>query len=283
MHGPWTRNSRGPLGTWVAVASDKEFNLFCVDRYTCRTPHFHMHSHRTAQTTCAPWLKELAGLKFELRPKIVFHPRVMFHLALHSTLNTSTSSLSYLPLLCDIRLPLRHQTCCPRIHLSAVKNHGRMALPRITNLSQVMSPRGSSSTGHCSTNQVRELTIRIILRKLVSKSRPSASHGYVYLTIRQRALQRHPTRTSKTNIFVRCWLHHCIPKCHGNLMQKVCRSEKQIHKEHKLITQNEKARCQVLLEISKLQRNLMQYFRGTVNRVKTRFPKETEVTNRETV
>ena len=37
-----------------------------VHRYTCRTLHFYMHSHCTERTTCAPWLKELAGLKFEL-------------------------------------------------------------------------------------------------------------------------------------------------------------------------------------------------------------------------
>ena len=40
-------------------------------------------------------------------------------------------------------------------------------------------------------------------------------------------------------------------------MPRVHKSEKQMHKEHKLITQKEKARCQVLLEISKLQGNLL--------------------------
>ena len=40
-------------------------------------------------------------------------------------------------------------------------------------------------------------------------------------------------------------------------MQRVHRSEKQMHNEHKLITLDEKARCQVLLEISKLQGNLL--------------------------
>ena len=34
-------------------------------------------------------------------------------------------------------------------------------------------------------------------------------------------------------------------------MQRVHRSEKQMHNEHKLFTLDEKARCQVLLEISK--------------------------------
>ena len=33
-------------------------------------------------------------------------------------------------------------------------------------------------------------------------------------------------------------------------MQSVYGSEKQMHNEHKLITQNEKAQCQVLLEIT---------------------------------
>ena len=62
-------------------------------------------------------------------------------------------------------------------------------------------------------------------------------------------------------------------------MQSVYGSEKQMHNEHKLITQNEKAQCQVLLEITKLQGNSMQCFQATVNRGRTRFPKETEVTN----
>ena len=67
-----------------------------VDRYTCRTPHFHMYSHSTDHSTddMCSGLKELAGLKFELRHQKSLHPRVMFHLAPQSTLNTSTSSLS---------------------------------------------------------------------------------------------------------------------------------------------------------------------------------------------
>ena len=52
-------------------------------------------------------------------------------------------------------------------------------------------------------------------------------------------------------------------------MRSVYRSEKQMHNEHKLITQDEKALSQVLLEISKFQGNLMQCFRATVNGVRT--------------
>ena len=66
-------------------------------------------------------------------------------------------------------------------------------------------------------------------------------------------------------------------------MRSMYSSDKQMHNEHKLITQNEKSLWQVLLEISKFQGNLMQYFHATVNRVKTGCPKETEVMNRETV
>ena len=74
-----------------------------------------------------------------------------------------------------------------------------------------------------------------------------------------------------------------ILKYRGNLMWSMYRSEKQMHNEHKLITQDEKAWWQILLEISKLQGNLMQCFHVKVNRIWTRFPKETEVTNQETV
>ena len=45
-----------------------------------------------------------------------------------------------------------------------------------------------------------------------------------------KALQRRPTRTSKTHNYVRCWLLHCI---YGN--------EKKMQHKHELITLNEKA------------------------------------------
>ena len=65
-----------------------------VDRCTCRTPHFHMYSRCTVQTTCVPWLKEPEGSRRIVSQKTFTHPRIMFHLAPHNTLNTSTSSLS---------------------------------------------------------------------------------------------------------------------------------------------------------------------------------------------
>ena len=71
----------------------------CVDIYTCCTSHFHMNSHCTAQTSCAPGSRSINKLKTNCVPKTFTHPRVMFHPAPHSTLNTSTSSLSASPLM----------------------------------------------------------------------------------------------------------------------------------------------------------------------------------------
>ena len=104
-----------------------------VDRYTCRTPHFHMYSHCTDQT---------AQLHVHIGSSL---RRVMSHPLLHATLNTSTSSLSHLPILCHCHPLLRSQTCRPRVHSSTVKIHGGVALLRNFILPQVMSPRRSSS------------------------------------------------------------------------------------------------------------------------------------------
>ena len=69
----------------------------------------------------------------------VIHPYVMFHFAPRSALNTSTSSHSPASLMFYCLL-LRTQTCCPRIHSSTVKVHGRMVLLRNSTAPQVMSP-----------------------------------------------------------------------------------------------------------------------------------------------
>ena len=72
-----------------------------VDRYTCRTPHFHMYSHsRTSRV-----------------PKRSFIHASCFTLC--STRHWALPlRLSLLPLQCCCRLLLRTQTCCPRIQLS---------------------------------------------------------------------------------------------------------------------------------------------------------------------
>ena len=52
-----------------------------------------LHRSHSTDDMCA-WLKGPNQLKTNCVPKTFTHPRVMFHLAPHSTLNTSTSSLS---------------------------------------------------------------------------------------------------------------------------------------------------------------------------------------------
>ena len=151
--------------------------------------------------------------------------------------------LFLLPLLCCCRLLLRTQTCCPRIQLSTAKIHCRMTLLRNTPPPQVMSPKGSSSTGFWSNHKIKELTTRMALKNLVSKSCPTVYQ----FTIRQKALRRRPTRTSKTSNHVSCWLHHCK---YGN--------ERKMKDKHELITLNEKAWWSSLLGILKYQGNLMR-------------------------
>ena len=75
-------------------ACRKKLNSLAID-WVCRQIHLphatfsHAQSLHRTDDTCA-----LAqSIKGELRPKKNVHPRVMFHLAPHSTLNTSTSSL----------------------------------------------------------------------------------------------------------------------------------------------------------------------------------------------
>ena len=148
------------------------------------------------------------------------------------------------------------------------------------------------------------------MKKLVSKQNcPTVNHWYTQLTIRQKTLRRHPTRTSKTSNYVRCWLHHCFwereenegqarayhsereslliqsprnPEVSGKPDAECVQKREGNTQRTQAYHSRQKACWQVRLESSKFQGNLMRCFRATVNRVRTRFPKETKVTNRET-
>ena len=80
----------------IGVTQTKRASALIVDRYTCRTPHLHMHSHCTVQTTSVPWLKGLSKLKTSCVPKTFTHPRVMFHLEPQYTEHQHKFSLTYL-------------------------------------------------------------------------------------------------------------------------------------------------------------------------------------------
>ena len=76
-------------------------------------------------------------------------------------------TVSLFHLSCCCRLLLRTQTCCPRVQLSTAKIHGRMALLRNIPPAQVMSAKESSSTGFWSNHKIKQLTTKMISKKLV--------------------------------------------------------------------------------------------------------------------
>ena len=78
----------------------------CIDRYTCRTPHFHMYRHstdHTAQMTCVNGSRSWkAQAKFELRPQnrsFIHASCFTWRLAVHWTPGQSSLSLASLVLL----------------------------------------------------------------------------------------------------------------------------------------------------------------------------------------
>ena len=87
--------------------------------------------------------------------------------------------------------PLLHtQDCCLTIHNNTATIHGGVAVPRIPNLPQVVSPKRSSSTGILRFNikikhdtglremtiKIQSLKIRMNLEKLVSSRCLATSH-----------------------------------------------------------------------------------------------------------
>ena len=90
-----------------------------------------------------------------------------------------------------------------------------------------MSPTGLLKTGISGTSleTVSSLNTRIY----VSDPCPSTSLFYLQPKTQRKASRRHRKRTSMTNNFVLCWLHHCT-----------YRSEKQVQDDRKFITLKEK-------------------------------------------
>ena len=95
----------------------------CVDKHTCRTPHFHMYSHttdHTAQMTCVHRLKGPEGSRRVVRRKASLHPRVMVRPLLHVTLSTSSPFVVFFseprPVVQDPRQALLRNTPPPQLH-----------------------------------------------------------------------------------------------------------------------------------------------------------------------
>ena len=272
----------GPTGVWALDRCDVfRFQFTCTPAarhiFTCTV---------TPQNTQHRWHVYI-GSRRVVRRKTYIYPRVLVHPLLHATLSTSSPSLSLLPLLCCCRLLLT-QTCCedPRRDGTSTEYPSSTGYePKRVELNRILvKPQNQRIDDQ---DDIEELGVKKVV---LLSSRFGRKHWDARL--------------------VRCWLRHCIYgnegkmkdkhelttlnekawwssllgilKYQGNLIRSVYRSEKQMHNEDKLVTQDEKAWWQVRLESSKFQGTLMRCFRPTVNRVRTRFPNETEATNRET-
>ena len=80
----------------------------------------------------------------------------------------------------------------------------------IQNLSQVVSPTGSSKTRSLLNRRILPAlkTIRLPKLRVMSKLCPTTSHSCLLLKILLKALLRFKKQTWATNKFVLCWLHH---------------------------------------------------------------------------
>ena len=142
--------TRNPEGKETVASRWNDYHLMpeSVDRYTCRTPHFHMYSHstdHTAQMTC------VHGSSLRCVPKIgQSSTRHVSPCASQYTEHQHKFSLTYLSCVTVVLFsesrPVVHASICPL---------GRMVLLRNSTPPQVMSPKESSSTGFWSTHWIK--------------------------------------------------------------------------------------------------------------------------------
>ena len=120
-------------------------------------PHFHMYSRCTVQMTSVLWLKGPEGSRRIVSQNTFTHPRVMFHLAPHNTLNTSINSLSPTsPVLLSSSSPNPDLLSThPFIHCEDPRQDGNSTPPK------VMSPRASSSTDDIEELGVKPLSFSV--------------------------------------------------------------------------------------------------------------------------
>ena len=256
----------GWLNCKISTAIDAQ-GFEDVDRYTCRTPHFHMYRHstdHTAQMTCAHGSSG-SSLSCVLKTGQSSARHVSL-CASQYTEHEHKFSFTYLSCVTVIPDPR------PDVHVS-INPPRRSTAGRyfcgIPLLHRLRAQKGSSSTGIWSTHEIKQLTTRMIWRKLVSNSRPTANHWHIQPTIRQKALWRRLTRTSKTSKYVRCWLYTGTG---GKWRTSISLSLWTRKLDDKFFS-----RSRIFRE------TWCSVFHATVNRVKSLFPKETEVMSRETV
>ena len=126
----------------------------------------------------------------------------MFHVAQHSTLNNSTSSLPLTsPVLLSSSSPNPDQLSThPLFHCEDSRRYGTSTE---IHSSTGYEPKRIELNRFWSIHKIRYLTTRMILRKMDSNRCPAANHWFIQHTIRQKALRRRLTRTSKTSNILR--------------------------------------------------------------------------------
>ena len=207
-------------------AAETRFGTQPVATAVCRTPHFHMLSH------CAARIDKLKS-KDCLPEKILLHASWIIF-APHLARNTSTRSFSTYLSCVTVFLNSESRPVVPDCIDPLRRSTAGWQFPGTPILHRLWAQKDRAQQDE--THEIKELTTRKILRKLVSNRCLTANHWYIQPAIRQSALRRHPTRTSKTSNYVWCWLHHWK---YGN--------EKKMIDKQELITLNEKAWWSILL------------------------------------
>ena len=209
----------------------------CVSTSHCRVSSLYHANMRVSSSICVP--------------KTFCHPRIVSRSLPHLTLTTSTNSLSPTS-------PILQSSSSTHPSLLSHDSHTHCDdWQRSCSSSDLQSPTGyepkrieldkNLEVEH--QDQTRDRIMGDDNQSPITEEMVNLEN--TQLTIQQKALL---TRNSKTNNYVRCWLHRCTFRneketlillentVSGNLMQWLYRREKQVHNEHKLITQDERER-----------------------------------------
>ena len=156
----------------------------------------------------------------------------------HFVIHASCLVLCRIPLQSYSHTLLQTQACCLTIHIYLATIHGGVAVPQISNLPQVLSPNGSSSTGILRLNiKIRhetELWEMIITEDMDEFGKVGVkSMSCCQSLIHSDYDSAESIADLETNNYVRCRLHRCV-----------FRSEKE---------------TLILLENREFQGNLMQW------------------------
>ena len=138
----------GEVDQWISCYREE-----IVDRYTCRTPPFHMHSHCTVETTCVPWLKGLESSRRIVCQNFHTSTRHVSPCASQYTEHKHKFSPNYLSSVTDVIFSEPRPVVHASIY-SLQRSTARWHFYGIQLLHRFSSLRGSSSSGFWSIHKV---------------------------------------------------------------------------------------------------------------------------------